>query len=419
MKILLLSAQFPPEAKGGAEATAYQTARWLSGNGMEVGVLTAARSRDAQVFGDEVDGFKTWRLWYPRPYAPHDSDRQSPFKKVLWHLQDHYDPRNTNLLQGVLHQFQPDMLHVHLLSGIGHNCLKAANSARIPVIYFLHDSGLACLLSSMFSKGKNCTQLCRECRVSSSRKLSYLTDSSLYTLVSPSSENLANLQSLANISHLEARVIPNIDLSEPPAKRVSGTVEAIRLLYVGRLHKTKGIQFLLNVLSTIDAPECNWQLTVLGSGPLETELRNDFADDPRIAFLGKVSQQSVQQYMAQSDVLLVPSLWRENHPGVVREALRAGVPAVISNMGGMPEMIVNEYSGLILETGNEEAWRQALVRLTKNKQLVARLQAGASEAGNSYSADRLGAQLLDTMNASFVKAKSPVRAELQVASPTC
>ena len=138
-RVLLISALFPPNVIGGAEASAWNMAQGFRAAGWEVGVLSAA-VRPSQVCADQPEeGLRLWRVPNLRPY-PADGFATAPrFLKPVWHLQDHVDPRNRGLLRQVLDVFRPDLVQVHMLQGLGYNMLRELADRDIPTSCFLHD----------------------------------------------------------------------------------------------------------------------------------------------------------------------------------------------------------------------------------------------------------------------------------------
>jgi hypothetical protein len=74
------------------------------------------------------------------------------------------------------------------------------------------------------------------------------------------------------------------------------------------------------------------------------------------------------------DVLVVPSLWLENSPLVIHEALMAGVPVIGSEIGGIPGLIRHEVNGLLVQPGSVDALARALERLATDRGLLDRLR---------------------------------------------
>jgi hypothetical protein len=80
--------------------------------------------------------------------------------------------------------------------------------------------------------------------------------------------------------------------------------------------------------------------------------------------------------LADLDMLVVPSIWIENAPFIIREAFAAGVPVVASNLGGMAEMVRHDVDGLLFQAGDPDALSAALRRVVDEPGLVDRLRAG-------------------------------------------
>ncbi len=99
-------------------------------------------------------------------------------------------------------------------------------------------------------------------------------------------------------------------------------------------------------------------------------------DRANVHHRGPVPHERIADVFAALDALVVPSIWIENAPFVIREAYAAGVPVVASNLGGMAELVSHERSGLLFEPGNADDLRRAIRRLLDEPQLLDRLRAG-------------------------------------------
>jgi GT2 family glycosyltransferase len=80
--------------------------------------------------------------------------------------------------------------------------------------------------------------------------------------------------------------------------------------------------------------------------------------------------------LADGDVLVVPSIWIENAPFIIKEAFAAGVPVIASDLGGMAEMVVHERNGLLFEPGNAAHLATQISRLLDERDLLERLRRG-------------------------------------------
>jgi glycosyltransferase involved in cell wall biosynthesis len=91
---------------------------------------------------------------------------------------------------------------------------------------------------------------------------------------------------------------------------------------------------------------------------------------------GPVAHEEIPRVLAATDVLVVPSVWIENAPFVIREAFAAGVPVVASNIGGMAEMVTDGVNGLLFEAGDSQDLRRCLRRLIDEPDLLPQLRSG-------------------------------------------
>ncbi|MGI8461088.1 MAG: glycosyltransferase [Solirubrobacterales bacterium] len=148
-----------------------------------------------------------------------------------------------------------------------------------------------------------------------------------------------------------------------PRERAAG--EPMRLLYMGRLERRKGVANLLRALGRLERDD--WTLTVLGgdtgTGPLGVSVRAQLellaADDQRIRFHERVARERVLELVDEHDVVVVPSLW-ECWPNVCLEAFQRGRPVLGTPTGGLAEMVVPGRSGLLTDGTGVEALAEGL-----------------------------------------------------------
>ena len=116
------------------------------------------------------------------------------------------------------------------------------------------------------------------------------------------------------------------------------------LLYFGRLSKEKGVKTLIKA-----AAEEGKRLIICGTGPIEEELKK-FVQDNRIAnieFKGFVQGKELDGYIKNSRCAVLPSEWYENGPYSAMEALALGKPLIVSDKGGLPELVTDGENGYI------------------------------------------------------------------------
>lgn len=145
----------------------------------------------------------------------------------------------------------------------------------------------------------------------------------------------------------------------------------LRLGYLGRLDAEKGVEYLLKVLLGEMRDE-SWTLTVAGKGAPDYEgrLRKQFVDR-RVRFLGFSRPTDL---FSQVDILVVPSLWEEPLARVPIEAYAHGVPVVVSNKGGLPELVEPGVTGLVFDPTRQGALSAALKTLISDRAKVASMR---------------------------------------------
>ncbi|MDD3019928.1 MAG: glycosyltransferase [Alphaproteobacteria bacterium] len=401
MKILVISSAFPPHIYGGGEVAAYNWTKLLVELGHDVSVVTSLENGETPKWGEQTpEGYKVYTLDLPRKFTYFGRDSQhSAADKLLWHAQDYFDPRSISRFKKVLEEISPDHIDVHNVIGFGFNIFESIAKRNIPVIYYLHDLNLACFKGSMFSRGKNCESLCTACKVTGYLRQKNLSKAPRVGYISPSRANLDKIRSYAPLvaSSSHCAVIPNVpdDLPEElPVRVKDGT---IRLLYVGRIEKIKGIDFLLQVLDQLAGHK--FHLDVLGAGAQESELRTKYKDRSWVTFHGFVDKDTVMEYSAKADLFCMPSLWAETYGMVTARALQLGTPVIGSAIGGTKELVRHEKTGVLLEPGNLEDWKAEFLRIFNNPDIIGRWQDGAKDHADDYSKSSIGEKYQDLLTA--------------------
>jgi glycosyltransferase involved in cell wall biosynthesis len=393
MRILLLCSVYPPDIIGGAEVAASHLAKWLVRQGHDVGVLCTAGSATEASWGDEIDGVRIYRPLMPRPYPALRAATAAPWLKPIWHLQDHLDLRNEWLLKKTLDEFKPDIVNVHIAQGLGHNMMSELARSRVATVYTLHDLGLACINASMFKGGRNCERQEIGCVVASKLKWRWLDSIERLSFWSPSKAVLEKLGQFVPLSSKRLAVIP-YPLAYKYAASERRASPKKRLLYLGRIHATKGVVFLLKILAEL-AHGREFELLLAGTGPLEPELKSKYLDSKWCQWLGFVDQMRITELLKTTDALCVPSMWDEPYGIVLIQALMSGVPIIASRKGAIPEIVDDGVTGLLCEAGSREEWSFAISRLLDDDCELSRLKAASKTAAQRFDQDKLGERVLE------------------------
>lgn len=149
-----------------------------------------------------------------------------------------------------------------------------------------------------------------------------------------------------------------------------------------RFDVIKGHKYLIRALAKLRRERDDWVCWLVGNGGLEFNLRelvklHGIEED--VAFLG--TRRDVPALLKQSDIFVLPSL-QDNHPYAVMEAQVAGKAVIVSDAGGMPEMVAHGETGLVFPVGNDEQLYRYLSLLLSNDQLRVHLSAQARHFGH-------------------------------------
>jgi glycosyltransferase involved in cell wall biosynthesis len=154
------------------------------------------------------------------------------------------------------------------------------------------------------------------------------------------------------------------------------------ILYAGRLSPEKGLSYLLTAWSQAAlGPQDH--LLIAGDGPDRPVLERQAAllglRPPQVTFIGWKNRNEIFTLLAAARAVVLPSIWYEGGgcPVALVEALAAGRPVVISGIGGMTEIILDEHNGLHALPGNSASLAKALQRLLRNDALADNLGANA------------------------------------------
>jgi glycosyltransferase involved in cell wall biosynthesis len=198
------------------------------------------------------------------------------------------------------------------------------------------------------------------------------------------------LSSVARVAPEKIRVRHNSIRpdSQPGAEDVRALRERLGIaeneaviLSVGRLSKEKAHADLIKAFKQLCTTnhDLNCKLVIVGDGPERESLESASVQsglNQRIIFAGQVAD--VQPFYAMSDVFVLPSL-TEGSPNVLLEAMAAKVPVVATAVGGVPEIVENEESALLVPANDPAALAAAIARLLTDAELGRRLTRNAAE----------------------------------------
>jgi len=162
----------------------------------------------------------------------------------------------------------------------------------------------------------------------------------------------------------------------PPAPGKHG--DEIHILYAGKLSWGKGVHLLIEALPSVyrTLTPAKPRVTIAGQGPLEGQLRQRVVAlglSGHVHFAGQIAHTALQELYAQVDLVVVPSIVQEGFGRVALEALLSGTPVVVSNRGGLPEIVEHGVTGYVVEP-EPEAIASAVTRALQTTHLRQQLR---------------------------------------------
>lgn len=163
------------------------------------------------------------------------------------------------------------------------------------------------------------------------------------------------------------------------------------ILFLGRHEERKGLAVLLDAFDRLPGTPRLW---VAGDGPATASLRAAHPN-PRIEWLGRISDDDRNARMVGADVFCAPSLHGESFGVVLIEAMAAGTTVVASGLDGYRNVATDGVDALLVEPGNAEALAAAIQRALTDRDLAARLRAAGTERAEQFSMKALAEKYLE------------------------
>ena len=191
------------------------------------------------------------------------------------------------------------------------------------------------------------------------------------------------------------RIYNGLDLAEFERADFSSTPPLI--IAVGRLIAKKGFVELIRACVLLAERGKLFRCEIIGEGPLENELRAQIAQlnlQNRFVLSGAKPQREVRQHLAAASVFVLPSVLdseggMDNLPTVIMEAMATGLPVISTNIAGIPEMVVQNETGFLVQPADPIALAKAIEDVIDDRLLAQRLgEAGHQRAQELFSIEK-------------------------------
>jgi glycosyltransferase involved in cell wall biosynthesis len=386
MHVSLVSTFYYPRLLGGTEHSLQHLAESLARVGVRVSVISLHAGRKEELY--EHNGVECHALPATHLARCLERDRRTSAPiRALWHVLDVFNPASGRLLERELRALKPDLVQTHNLPGWSCSAWTAIGRVGLPHVQVLHDYQLTCPPATRFRNAENCRGTCAGCmpfcalRRRLSARVRHVVANSAFTL--QVHRGLGFFRSAQSFDVIHGAV-PRRGAGPAPSR--SGS--RLRIGYLGRLHRSKGLELLIDSFIAAGRPDAVLLVAGGGGHGYESELRQRAAGHA-IEFLGKTPG---NEFLSSIDVLVVPSLWNEPMGRVVIEAATQGVPVIASSRGGIPELVQVGQTGWLFDPSRPRELSEIIGRIDLKG--LQRLSAGCLAWGGRFDPEAISGRWL-------------------------
>jgi glycogen(starch) synthase len=350
MRVLFWSGAFWPTI-GGVEVIARKLLPALQRRGHEFIVVTPKTSANSPD-EDEYEGIPVYRFSFENHFTPSAVDYVIGMRRKI---------------DGLKRAFLPDLVHINAVNRSNFFYLTTSQTPRLPLLVTLHGQW-----------EKQIEPVVEQ----TLRRADWVAGCSAAMLD-------RGRQLVPEIGARSSVVYNGIEM--PLLAPEPLPYDPPRIACLGRLWPEKGMDLALLAFVSVRERIPKARLIIAGDGALGAELQQQAADlgiASAVDFLGWVAPENVTALINTSTIVLVPS--RQEALGLVTlEAAAMARPVVATRVGGLPEVVMHEETGLLAEPENTGALAQSMIFLLENRDAAARMgQAARSRVQRLFSWDR-------------------------------
>jgi glycosyltransferase involved in cell wall biosynthesis len=387
MRILMLAQSFSPVV-GGEERIVEDLSAELAQRGHRVGIATLRQPVGGPP--PRADGVEIHLLdssVHRIPGVPVDEERT--------YAPPGPDPLTVRDLRRVIREQRPDVVHAH--NWLGHSYLPLDRRSGAAFVLSLHDYSLVCATKRFFYRDAVCSGPgARKCfahavehygagkgaMVAAGTRLSESWLRRRVDMFLPVSTAVRDLSGIGPA--VPNQVVPNFigELPPPPpdaGARLAALPQVPFILYFGDVTEDKGVRLLVEAYAKLEDPP---PLVLVGR-----RLIDDLPEVPGVHPIGPLPHALAIEALRRSLFAVAPSLLPESFGIVALEAAAAGKPAIVSDIGGLRDVVVDDETGLLVQPGDDEALRLALRQLCNDAGLRARMGGAGLERARLFGPD--------------------------------
>jgi len=316
---------------------------------------------EAQLLRENGNEVETVSLWTG------ELEGAGAFKLISTGLGTVWSFRGHRLVREAIGGFRPDLVHVHNTFPLfSPSIYWAANAADIPVVQTLHNYRLACANALLLRDDRPCEEcvgrfpwpaLRYRCHSSSFFRTLAVTSMNVIHRWAGTYRN--KIQAYIALTEFSKDILIRAGLARDkifvkpnftPDPDALVALRSPRVIFAGSINRAKGVHLLLEAWSQLALP--GFKLVLLGDGPDRPMLQSRYAGDSSIEWLGSQPRNTVLEYIATSQWVVLPSLAYENFAMSVLEAFSVGTPVIVPGHGALGTIVSNGSDGWHFSPGD-------------------------------------------------------------------
>lgn len=393
-RVLIVSHLFDPYFIGGSEIVAFEQANELKKIGFEV-----------KIFAGKLDN-------KDKRHVKRKERRNFDISRINLHSVDFEQLTSFTGKETLLAEFRKELLetsadivHFHNIFPLSIKMLEAVRQLHIPIVMTMHDFWPICFKNILITdKGKLCEkkgQACTHCQRTlfddygksfslSERNQAFMHYLKMVDLLISPSQYLK--ERFINCAMPEEKIeVINNGINLERFKNIQKTSsQKIRFGFIGQIIEHKGLEKLLEAFSLLSKAEREKvSLAIVGNGEelffnYCKSLAKNLNLTEVVTFYGKINNKEIQEMFRNVDVLIVPSVWPENAPVTIMEALATGTPVLASEIGGIPEFVESGVTGYLHQYDQPIELAQNIRKLINNSRSLKEMSANCLQKVLDY-----------------------------------
>lgn len=365
MRILLVNYRY--FISGGPEKYMFNIKKMLEDNGHEVIPFSIHSDRNVET---------EYSKYFVEPIGSRNAvyfDEVKKTPKSIWQMltRSVYSVEVEKAIQREIKDVKPDLVYIiHFVNKLSPSVITGAKKLGVPVVLRLSDYFLLCPRFDFMYNKKICED-CLTCGYRSCIKKRCVKGSLFASVVRVFSMKVHKMLNI--YKNVDAFITPSEFLKK---KLVANGYDESKItciptftasksavgepkvgtygLYFGRVTEEKGVETVIKAYEIMP----DQQVKIMGDDTTEEAIRlKNYVEEyhlKNVEFLGFKSGEELEKVIKGARFTLIPSIWYDNLPNTALESFQYSKPVIASNIGSLPELVVNGYNGYLFEAGNEK-----------------------------------------------------------------